>query len=322
MFSYRKFLKDSWQLTKSYKYLWFFGLFSALLYLGGEYQVIATFIEQNNGLITINTWLIILASFFTSAFWSGLLEIFNQNIALFWTIITLFLLALAIFAIIIYIAVISQAALISQIIRINNSKRKIINFSIGDSFQKGKQWLWSLLWVNVSSKVLITLIFTLLSLPLLFIYMTNSYFSVIVYILLFLIFIPLALTISFVMKYAMVSVVSDNKKTIEAIEEGWRVFKKNWLVSFEMAFILFVINFLVAFLALIFISLLFGPMILLGVDINSAFLIALGLLLSISSMILTATLLSVFQTATWTKLFLKIQNTKGSSKLERVFAKK
>jgi hypothetical protein len=322
MFSYRKFLKESWQLSKNYKYLWFFGLFSAFLYLGGEYQVIATFIEQSDGLITINTWLIVLAGLFTNAFWSGLLEIFNQNIALFWTIISLFLLALAIFIIIVYIAVISQAALISQIIRIHGSKRKITNFSISDSFQKGKKWFWSLLWVNISSKVLITLIFTLLSLPLLFIYITNSYFSVIIYILLFLIFIPLALSISFIMKYAMVSVVSNNKKSLEAIEEGWRVFKKNWLVSFEMAFILFVINFLIGFLILIFISLLFGPMILLGVDISSAFLIALGLLLSISSMILTATLLSVFQTATWTKLFLKIKNAKGSSKLERMFAKK
>lgn len=322
MFSYRKFLKEAWQLTKSYKYLWFFGLFSAFLYLGGEYQVIATFIEQSDGLITINTWLVVLASFFTSAFWSGLSDIFVQNIALFWTIISLFLLALAIFIIILYIAVVSQASLINQIIRIHNSKRKILNFSISDSFQKGKGSFWSLLWINLASKILITLFFTLLSLPLLFIYITNSYFSVIIYILLFLVFIPIALLVSFVMKYAMVSVVNDNNKSLEAIEEGWRIFKKNWLVSFEMAFILFIINFLIGFLALIFISLLFGPMIILGVDISSAFLIGLGLLLSISTMILTATLLSVFQTATWTKLFLKIKNSKGASKLERVFAKK
>lgn len=322
MFSYRKFLKEAWQLTKGYKYLWFFGLFSSFLYLGGEYQVITTFIEQSDGLIQINTWLIFLASFFTSAFWSGLLEIFFQNIALFWTIIILLLLAIFILIVIVYIAVISQAALINQIIRISNSKRKIVNYNIGESFHKGKKWFWSLLIVNLSSKILITLIFTLLSLPLLFIYITNSYFSVLVYVLLFLVFIPLALIVSFVMKYAMVSVVSDNKKSIEAIEKAWLVFKNNWLVSFEMAFILFVINFLVGFLALIIISLLFGPMIILGVDMGSAFLIALGLLLSISSMILTATLLSVFQTATWTKLFLKIQNSKGSSKLERVFVKK
>ncbi len=322
MFSYRKFLKESWQLTKSYKYLWFFGLFSVFLYLGGEYQVIATFIEKSDGLITINTWLVILASFFTSAFWSGLLEIFIQNIALFWTIISLLLLALAISIIILYIAVVSQSSLISQIIRIHNSKRRIINYSISNSFQKGKKWFWSLLWVNLSSKILLTLIFTLLSLPLLFIYITNSYFSIIIYIFLFLIFIPIALLISFIMKYAMVSVVNDDKKALEAIEEGWRVFKKNWLVSFEMAFILFVINFLIGFFVLIFISILFGPMIILGADISSAFLIALGLLLSISSMALAASLLSVFQTATWTKLFLKIKTAKGSSKLERVFSKK
>ncbi len=319
MFSYRFFVNQAWNITKRYKHLWFFGLFASLLYASGEYQIISSFLRQDDGGTFVSTWLIIFGSLFTPAFWSGLLELAAQNTALLWTLISLAILTLASFLIILYISIISQAAIVDQSAQIIKNKRRLKNLSIGEGIQKSRQWFWPVLWLNVSTKLAITLCFFILSIPLIFIILTNSLFSTLIYALLFLIFLPIALFISFVIKYAIASCIIENNKILPAIERGWQIFKDNWLVSFEMAFILFIINFLIGLLTLIFVSLFFISLYMIGMLVGSAGLVAFSLLLTIATMALVAAGLGVFQTAAWTGLFLKLKEAKGRSKLERIF---
>ncbi len=322
MFSYRFFLSQAWEITKRYKHLWFFGLFASLLYASGEYQIIGSFFNQENNGTFVNTWLIVFGSIFSSSFWLGIIDLAGQNPALLWTFISIFILFLVLTIIILYISISSQAALINQSAKIIKSKKKLDNLNIGDGLKNSQKWFWPVLWLNLATKLIITLCFFILSIPLFFTIITNSVFSSFLYGVLFLFFLPVALFISFTMKYAIAACVIEGKSFAESIKKGIKIFTDNWLVSFEIAFILFFISFFIGFFTLLFITIFFVSIYLLGMLISSAALIALSLLLAIATMALVASLLGVFQTATWTGLFLHLNNQKGSSKIERFFKRK
>ena len=61
------------------------------------------------------------------------------------------------------------------------------------------------------------------------------------------------------MKYAIAYVVIKGSGFVEAVKLGWQLFVKNWLVSLEMAFILFFINFAVGFGLLLLFLISAGP---------------------------------------------------------------
>lgn len=322
MFSYRFFLAQAWSITKRYKHLWFFGLFASLLYASGEYQIIASFFNQENTGTFVSTWLIVFGSIFSSAFWLGIIDLANQNPTLLWTLISLFILFVAVLIIILYISISSQAALVNQSAKIIKSKKKLSDLNIGDGLKNSQKWFWPVLWLNLATKLIITICFFILSIPLLFTIITNSVFSGLIYAILFLFFLPIALFVSFVMKYAIASCVIEGKNFLDSIKKGMKLFSDNWLVSFEMAFILFIISFFVGLFTLLFITLFFVSLYLLGMLITSASLVAISLILSIATMAIVASLVGVFQTATWTGLFLHLNKEKGRSKLERFFKKK
>ncbi len=319
MFSYRFFLKQAWDITKHYKHLWFFGLFASLLYASGEYQIISSFLSQNDSGTFLGTWMIIIGSLFTASFWTGLFELASQNPTLLWTFISLFILAVALFIIFLYISITSQAALVNQSAKIIESKKKLTNLNISDGLKNSRKWFWTVLWLNLGTKLAITICFLILSIPLYFTIINQAWFSGIVYALLFIVFLPIVLFISFTMKYAIASSIIEGKKFLEAVNRGTQMFINNWLVSFEMAFILFLINFIVGLFSLLFVTLFFVSLYVIGMLVTSVSLVVFSLLLTIATMALVAALLGVFQTAAWTGLFLKIKKEKGRSKLERFF---
>jgi hypothetical protein len=87
--TYRPILKKAWHIAWRFKYLWFFGLFAALLGTGGMYNVNLSVDEASNQ----GNWLMGLKSFLsgestTGLTWGKLVE--NINIS----IVVLFLLPL------------------------------------------------------------------------------------------------------------------------------------------------------------------------------------------------------------------------------------
>lgn len=322
MFSYRYFISEAIKITKNYKHFWFFGLFASLIYASGEFQIVSAFLKQNVDGSFIGTWSIVLSSLLNKAFWLGLLEISSVNLALFWAIVSLGIIALILFLLVLYISITSQAALIDQIKKALASKRKMTSLNIADGLQESKKWFWPILWLNVGSKILITLCFILLSIPLFFATVYGNVFSIMVYVLIFLIFLPIALFISFVAKYAIASCIIENKNLLSSIKRAWDIFKKNWLISFEMAFILFAINALVGLVTMLIVSLFFVSLYIVGILISATTLVAISLLLGIATMAFSAALLGVFQTSVWTNLYLKLIDKKAKSKIQRIFEKK
>ena len=151
---------------------------------------------------------------------------------------------------------------------------------------------------------------------------SDSYAFVITYTILFVVFVPIAVSLSLIIKYAISCRVLENKSVITSLENGWNLFKKNWLISLEVALILFIISFFSSFLILIIISILFFPLLWLSIVFSIGWLSFLMIFLSLVVAVLFGSLLTTFQIATWTDLYLHLKDNKGVAKLERIFQKK
>jgi hypothetical protein len=121
--------------------------------------------------------------------------------------------------------------------------------------------------------------------------------------------------------------VIENKKFFPALQQGWQLFVNNWLISIEVAIILFFINVLV--LILLSIISFVGFFLFFGLALSTVFVLSsgflfwlvliIGFLLLLAIMILGGSLLNVFQISSWTDLFVQLREGGASSKIERVF---
>lgn len=322
MFSYRTFLKQAWQITKRYPHIWFFGMFASLLSLGGEYQIIAKGTTSSPGGQFISDGNLILQNFFNPNFYTGLAEIASENKAALLSLITIFLLAVALMLVMLYLAILSQSAIVEQSARIIVNKKKKEQLNISEGLLSAKKHFWRVLGLNFFSYAIISLSLLLISLPLVFLLITDSLALNISYAILFIIFIPFALSIALIAKYAIAIRVLENKSFVSSIMKAWQIFKNNWLVSLEMALILFLINFVVGILTIFFISIFFLPMLFVAIQFFAPLLAAFSLILSIGTMLVIASWLNTFQISAWTSLYLHLQDKKGYSKLERLLKKR
>lgn len=322
MFSYRLFLKQAWSITKKYRHLWFFGIFASLLAIGGEYQLItqsATASPGGNFLSNSNIiWQIILSP----DFYRGFARLAVENSPALLAVIAIFLLSIVLAIIMLYLAVLSQSAIIKQSAEILLNKKKKLNLNISDGLVEAKKHFWRVLGLNTFSYIIITLSLFLVSLPLVFLILTDTLAISIAYTLLFIVFAPIALSIALLIKYAIAARVLENTSIVASLQKGLKLFRNNWLVSLEMSLILFIINFIVGALTLFFIALLFMPMLFIAIQFYAPMLAAISLILSIGTMLVVASWLNTFQITTWTALYLHLQDKRGRSKLERLFAKK
>ena len=322
MFSYRSLLKQAFSLAWKNKYLWFFGLFASLTVAGGswEYQIITQNFGQNlvdssyynlSGLLALGDLL--------KNFFSGFVNLFRFDFLTIINVLTLLLAAAIILVLFIWLAVTSQAALVDSTKKILTAGKKKIIITIRSGLTAGQRHFWSVLGLNILTKVLISLALFIISLPLLFMVVSNASILSAIYIILFVIFIPIGTGLSLMIKYAISYKVLDNQSFIGSLEKSGKLFKENWLVSLEMAVILFLINLLIGGLLLVGMAVFLLPLFLLGLGFNLAWLTILIALVAIVLVILTGSFLTTFQIAAWTGLFLNLKERGGLAKLERLF---
>lgn len=325
MFSYRSLLRQAWEITWKHKYLWFFGLFATLVAGGGswEYQVLTQNLNQNmidgsyfrlDGILALGE---IVKSFFI-----GLASIFQYDI---WTIInvlSILLVSLFLLIFFVWLAIACQTALIGDIRKILNAKKKDFVLSIQEGLTAGHRHFWPVLGLNLLAKILISFLMFIASLPLLFMVVSDASVLAMAYVILFVISIPAAMGLSLLIKYAIAYRVLENKSFVSSIEAGEKLFRKNWLISLEAAVILFIINFLASGVLIIVLALVLLPLLLLGLIFQLNWLATLAVLLAITFVTIFGSALTTFQTATWTDLFLTLKDKGGLAKLERLFRKK
>jgi len=322
MFSYRALLRQAWNIARKYKYLWFFGLFASLTVSGGslEYSVITQ--NLNQGLINGSySQLNVIGGLrdFLVSLCQGLVNLFQQNIWVVLNTLSLILITLAILVVFIWLAICSQGGLVMDIKKIATAKKTPGDLTIRNGLTVGHQHFWSLLGLNIIIQILVYVAFFIISLPLLFLVLSDASILVLIYTILFVVFLPVSVCLSLIFKYAIVANVTENKSFVAAIERGWAMFKKNWLVSLEMAVIIFVITFLVGVLALLIISFIFFPLFMLGALAKIGWLMVLMVILAIVFIVLVGSFMTTFQTAAWTNLFLWLKDKSALAKLERIF---
>ncbi len=324
MFSYRSILKQALTIAWKNKYLWFFGLFASLAVAGGSMEY--NFLSQslNQGLVdgTYQSLSSILAlSDLCQQAWLGLVSLFSQNILIILNTLTVLLLALTLFSVFIWLAISSQAALVDNVKKIISAKKKLSLLSIRDGLTNGSKHFWSIFGLNILIKILTVFVFFIVSLPLLFLVISDNGSFIVAYTILFVIFVPIAVSLSLIIKYAISCRVLENKSVMSSLRVGFNLFKKNWLVSLEVAIVLFVVSFLSSLAILLAISILFFPLLWLGITYSIAWLIFLMLFLCLFAAALFGSMFTTFQVATWTDLYIRLKNNKGKAKLERLFQK-
>jgi hypothetical protein len=325
MFSYRFLLKQAWQITKKYKHLWFFGLFAAITAAGGswEFSLISQSASQNlidGSYLQLEK---IMAVFdVIKNFGLGIINLLTHDFWGFLNALTILIITAIFIISFIWLAISSQGALINSLKKILGGKKKINEIHIRENMAVGNNNFWVVLGLNILIKLLIGFAFFIVSIPLLLLALNDFPGLSLAYTILFIIFIPLATGFALLIKYAISYQIFEEKGFVKSLEKGFILFKKHWLISLEMAVILFIISFLSGLIFALVASVFLLPIFLFGLIFQSLWLSFLVLFLAIILLVAFGSILTTFQISTWTGLFVTLKESGGLAKLERLFHKR
>jgi len=323
---YRNILKSAWKNTWHNKYLWFFGLFAALIGNGGELEIFfKSFNERMDGGFV--NWVKTMSS--TGIFSMNALRnighlIMEDTGTMFLLIFTLILI-LVLGGFLLYLVIMSQIAIVNNTANDKLGKKHDIQTGV----KAASKSFWSVLGLNFILKFFSYILFGILTIPIALSLISKGIWGYgVLFVVLYIIFVPVILFFSFIIKYAIAYAVIKNEHWIESLKNGWSLFMKNKLISIEMTFILFFINLLSAFALILIFLVLSVPFIFILVFSNilaymNVFFIFMGII--ILFIIFTAfvgSILATFQISTWTYLFIELETKGGTSKLKRLFQKK
>ena len=318
---YRPILKQALSITWQFKHFWFFGLFAALLGNGGVFNLIFNNIQivENQGVFLLGFKDFIRTFSFSklSSSLSSLFLAFDFWVVLFFVVI---LMAIVFF---IWLSIVSQAAIVFCIKRaLKNS-----NGLFTEAFRMGTHKFWPVFLLNILMKVILFVATLIISLPFIIVFLKGVESAALQtghVILTFLVLVPFAAVLSFLVKYATIFVVNENEHVGLAIKNAWQLFIKNWIVSIEMALLLFLVNILSSILLVVVIIFVSLPFVMLGmiasyIASNTFFwlVVTLGILTFITILFFFGALLNVWQTANWVILFEKILHSDVYSKILR-----
>lgn len=326
---YRKILSQALKITWRNKYLWFFGLFAVLLGSGGEYEIIFRGLtgDMNQGFLQ-SAGNIIQTGVFSKSGLANIGALIANDSVHFIIFLMVGLVLLALFGFLVFVAVVSQAALVNNSAAIIKGKGKA-KLGIKEGALSGIKNFWPVFGLNAIVKIAVFLALFLAWLPIVLTADKDAAFGAnLAYFISFIILIPLAIIFSFVIKYAVAYVVISGANFAESIKKGWALFINNWLVSVEMAFILLVINLLAGLaigLAVLTLAIPFALMAFVFykffAGVGFGLIVILGFIFILCVIILTGAALASFQISSWTSLFIAIAGKGGTSKIVRMAAR-
>ena len=324
MLSYRQLLKQSLKISWKNKYLWFFGVFAAFLSIGSEYQILARSLSQEQ----TNEWLTNWQLFFSNSFFSGnfivsLFNFFKTNPISATVVVLIMLIILAFVCFFIWLTIVAQISLINNIEKISKNRKDGQKLEIKNDVIVAQKKFWPVFTLNLISKIVVNVLVFLVAIP--WLYLSVGFSSTLLYVVLFVILVPSAIVVSLLIKYIIAFIVLKKKKNCEAVKAGWELFRNNWIISVEMALILFGISFVATLLALVVVLIIIWPFMILaaGVSIVLAYNFAVVIMILAAAVIITFVVifgswLTVYQAGVWTNLFLTLVDKGGESKLERM----
>ena len=310
---YRKVYPQSIKAIRQYPALIFFGLFASILGFS-EIKTIFNLTDAVPDFIGSMAiyWAEISMLFSYSSFgWSQLPDLF--------ALMGLFI----IFSVATILAVSSQGALIKASVN-GNGKGKKPSFT--DYLNNGLEKFWPLLGLNVINTLIGYFFIMLVIEPIIYFLVISDkvFVDLLLAVLIFFVLIPLVVVISFVTRYGAAYVVLKNEKLPAAFVQSWELFRVNWLITVENAFVLTLVTvfyflILASLTALIFIPfLLFGLLMALG---NFFFwlIIVLGVIAATIVLILGTSLFGAFYNIVWANIWKNLTTPgKSQSKVQRL----
>jgi hypothetical protein len=316
---YRNILKQAWQLTWRHKYLWWFGIFAALLGNGGELEIIFNNSGDPSQSIFPAWQSIISTGIFSRQTLFNIGNLFQHDALNLIFVLVVGLIILAILLLLVWLVMVSQAAIVNNSAAIVKQQKP----SLKDGWNSGLLNFWPVLILNVIVKAAVYILLIVISLPLFF--FPLSFGANLFYVSALMVVMLLAVILSFIIKYAIAYVVINKFRIGRALEQSWQLFKENWLVSFEMAILLFFINFVVGLAMILAILTLAVPFLFLGIIfyyalsvVGAWFIAFLAFACFLFLIVVCGAALAVFQISSWTSLFLELYKNGGKSKLVRM----
>jgi len=320
---YRLILKRALKISWKFKWLWVFGFFAAFLGQGGVYEFLfRTFGNLSSGQSLFFTLQDYSNSNILGMFSWGRLQYLwaNDPSALGLSIFSI-LLILAFFALMISLAVIGQGALAKGVINADQGRKTTFR----QDFNAGLAKFWPILELNFITKVILLGLLMFLAYLASLLVSGSAVWNTILFLIFFVIFIVLGIIIYFLTLYGTAYIVLRDKKVFSALNNAWKIFKKNILINLEMGLLLFIINFIAAIVAMILLFVVMAPLLLLYFIFMFANVWVAGTVLTIIMTIILLVLsiligawYNTFVTASWLILFEELALKGGKSKFKRI----
>lgn len=324
---YRPVLKRAWEITKKHPSLWLLGLFSIAFPIGSEYEIMLRTIYRSSrdGIINaflegVNIGLSEGAMLTDQGFWINSWNIFVNNIGSSITALLLFLFVFIILLLFFGLAISSQIAMIHNIYLIDKNKK----ITLSDGFNFSFINFWSIFFSIISLKIVLWLMFGLLGLVL-WLVSDFGWIADIIFVTLFIIFIGTSLIFSFLIKYQIFYILLKKQKFIDALKNSWNLFAKNWIISLEMAGLMFLVFLVGAIISAFLVTMFFSiPIVIVPYyfGIWPVFLKLAVSVLSLIGVIVTTVIVNffvvVFQWTSWVLLFSRLEQGEASSRVERI----
>lgn len=323
---YRPILKKAWQITRKFKSLWLLGLLAAIFSGGGEFEILSRIIFNpisDQGAIKE-----FMASFKSGLndslqaggdLWTNFISSLTTSpINLLSAVLILFL-AIIIALFFIWLSIVSQVGLIRNVNLINQGKKTTVNEGIDAGVEK----FWPVLAVQLVYKIILLIIFILLGKELLLLVFLKTV-GTIIHLAALVLFSLIILITSFIIRYQIFYIVLKKEKIMVSLKSAWALFTGNWLVSLEMAFILFIVYLAAAYITAFATALFLAIPLALATysqQLPMIFILLIGatsiLAIFVITFLITA-VVNVFQWSAWTLLFNKISTTKTLSKIVKL----
>lgn len=316
---YREILGDALVMAWRERRLWILALFAGALQTGGIYDVLLASIAQLpgqvKGFFAVTPWYQFSQ---TQGFLSG--TSFAER-----TINTLSLAQGVLFAICITVAVlgfslIAQGALAYGL----GGRTRVKGATFRQCLTVGARNFWPILTLNIFTLSLIWLARFFLLIPFAYSVAAPSYLSVGTYFLAFVLFILASILFTTIHLFALNAIILEQKSVWGAIVEAYALYKRSWVVIFELGAILLVFGAVMFFGAIAVFLIAAIPLFLL---LASAALlgwwpvvwigIGLGFLLFLALMIAAGTFTISFQYAVWTRLYRRLNEGHVFAKFTR-----
>lgn len=321
---FRPLLRSAWHITRTYPWLFLFGLLTSFLGVGGVWELLA---NSTNASITAAQSLTTIGAWFGNGDALAMVRGFFRAVSeapgtLLATTLLFLVIALAVLCIF-WLGAIGNGVIIDSTLK----AMRRLKITLRGEWAVGKQFALSLLGIHLIIKACLAGLFILAGL---FLEAATSARGVLLVFAMaaFIVLVGGSLATTFLTLYAACYRVIRGFSIREALRASLALFRSHWLIAFELATLFFLISLaigLATFLALLILTIPFVFLIimfqLLQLPGGISIVITLWLIIAALLFAFATAFFTTLQTVSWTLLFLQLTEGRATPKLVRLFHK-